>query len=431
MFTYLQAFAMRGTLASSVAGRNNLADPANVAATGALAPWPDLPPTADFSTNLSFVCPNQNVMFTNRSWNDTVSVAQWTFPNGAASANSTSLTTVTNNFSTPGWTSVKLKVTGNSGSGTGTITKADAIYVANPNAVDPTNYMQEFGPSDMTEYPMFNYYGNDHKWEQVSHAGYYDNTSIRYRNYDSRMLPATLTGTPLGDYDDFYTPAFDLTRLQAGNGSVYLNFYSSGAFRTNNIQNMGDVLEISYSTNCNVWINLKSLTNLDIGNNGLRLENFAPLGFWEWKPQSIELNPSLVSQDKVYFRFRFKPGVDTVSTNANQYMLGTGNNFYIDRLHLAKWTTAVSELEMSGKGITVAPNPTTGSSSVMIMDNTNNTAQIVVTDITGKVVFTTHEALNKGITNIEIPAGYITARGVYMVQVTTGTLKHTEKLVVY
>jgi hypothetical protein len=423
---------MRAALHSSTAGRSNLISPANLAATGALAPWPDLPPTADFSTNMNFVCPNQNVIFTNRSWNDTVTSATWTFSNGAVNPTATNLTTVTNNFSTPGWANITLAVTGNGGSGTGTITKNDIVYVADPNAIDPTNYIQEFNATDLDKYPMFNYYGNDHKWEQVNHAGYYDNTSIRYKNWDARVFPASLIGTPLGDQDDFFTPAFDLTKLQAGNGSVYLNFYSSGAFRTNNIQNMADVLEIAYSTNCNTWTTLKSLTKLDIGNKGLGPDApYAPLGFWDWIPQSIELTAAVKNQPKVYFRFRFKPGVDTVSNNMSQYMLGTGNNFYIDRLHLAKWTTDVTAVEMKESGIVLAPNPTSGSTSVVVKDSRNSTAEIVVTDITGKVVFTRTAKLNIGITNIEIPANFITVKGIYLVQVITGAVKHTEKLVVY
>lgn len=429
MFTYLQTVRMRAAARNTVANRNNLISASNLTATGALLPKLDLAPKADFfvngnSTNPNmFVLPNtQTVTFINESWNDTLSSALWTFSNGATTATSTSTGSVVNKFSTPGWVTVSLKAVSNAGSDS--IVNTKALYVADPNGISPVGYFEEFNQGgDLDKYPIFNYFNNSYKWEVVNNAGYYDNTSIRYNNFDSRTYPASLTNTPIGDYDDFFTPAFDLTKL--GSGTNYLSFYSAGAFATNLSTDMNDVFEIAYSTTGTSWTLLKSFTKGQIGNNGVQITPFTPAGYWQWVGQDVALPSSILSSNAVYFRFRFKPGGTSTT------LMGTGNHFYIDRIHISPYTTSVSELENQNVGIALAPNPTTGSSSILIKDAKSATAHIQVTDITGKIVYTTTANLNGSLTSIEIPANYISAKGMYLVQVTTGSVKRTEKLVVY
>jgi hypothetical protein len=331
------------------------------------------------------------------------------------------MSTVTTKFTTPGWATVSL--TANSNAGSNTFTNDHAVYVADGNAVSPDSYFQEFNPgSDTDKYPTFNYFANDTKWEVVNNAGFYDNTSIRYKNYDTRIYPQTYIGTPGGDYDDFFTPAFDLSQLGT---TKYLTFFTAGAFRTNNPTYMRDTVQISYSTTCgSSWTTLKNLTKGEISTVGVQLNPFTPAGFWEWQPQNISLASVPSGANKVFFRFRFKIGAD-------QFQYGTGNNFYLDRIHVGRWTTDVASLESKATGISLAPNPTTGSTSVLIKDNRTNTAQIQVTDVTGKLVYSTQATTTNGMTRVEIPANYIAVKGVYLVQVVSGSSRQTEKLVVY
>jgi hypothetical protein len=425
MFSHLQTLRMRDALHSPVAGRNNLISDQNLTFTGALAPRQDLPPVADFSVanNAVFTCVNAPTAttFVNRSWNDTVTSLAWSLANATTSTSTAN--SVSSKFLTPGWATVSLTATSNAGSNT--FTNDRAVYVADSAAISPVGYFQEFNPgSDTNRFPMFNYFGNDTKWEVVNNAGFYDNTSIRYKNFDTRFFPQTFIGSPGGDYDDFFTPAFDLRQL--GGSTGFLTFFTSGAFRTNNPTYMKDTLNISYSTNCGqTWFTLANLGKNQIGNNGVQLTDFTPAGFWNWQPQNIALPSGLVSGgDKVFFRFRFRVGAD-------QYQYGSGNNFYLDRIHIGKWTTDVNDLEAKSTGITLAPNPTTGSTSVHIKDTKANTANIQVTDVTGKLVYSTQATTSNGVTRVEIPANYITVKGVYLVQVVAGSSRHTEKLVVY
>ncbi len=430
MFTHLQSVRMRASLRSPIANRSNLISAANLAATGALQPRQDLPPIADFSVNkLSsaagfgpnvFVCPGKQVIFSNRSWNDTVSSVQWSFSNGGSSAQTNPGFTASTSFTDPGWASATL--TANSNAGSNTFTNPRAVYVANPNAISPGGYVQEFVDAEPEGFPMFNYFNNDSRWEVVNNAGFYDNMSIRYKNFDNRANFQAMVNTPIGDYDDFFTPAFDLS----GTNDMKLNFFTSGAFRTNMSAWMLDTLEIRYSTNCGQnWQLLANVTRQEIGNNGVQVNEYTPGGFWDWKGQSINIPNGIAGNNQIFFRFRYK----TFAGSPNQY--GTSNHFYLDRIYLSNFTTDVASLESKNSGIALAPNPTTGSSVIMIKDVNSSSAQIQVTDVTGKVVYSTQSKLVTGVNRIEIPANAIAVKGMYLVKVVTGSTKHTEKLIVY
>lgn len=446
MVTYLQGVRMRNTLRTNIAGRDILPSATNLANTGALAPRLDLAPIADFSIDFNavnldinnnrnvFFCANNGptvnfVTFRDRSWNDTITARQWTFSNGALTPTSNAAF-VANKFSEPGWVSVTLTATGNN-TGSTTITKNNMLYIADPSTINPENYIQDFNQGgDLDKYPIFNYFNNEHKWEVVNNAGVADNTSIRYKNYDKRQYPPlgldAFTNAPGGDYDDFFTPAFDVSGMGSAGGPVYLNFFSAGAFRTNVPVNMRDTLMISYSTTCgNNWVTLKKLYAADIANNGIVTGEFTPSWGGQWTPQSIELPAAARNAQRIFFRFRYRAGND-------DFNLGTGNNFYIDRLHLSKFTASVSNPQFSNNGIALAPNPTSNNAFVIIKNSNNNkSAQIVVTDVTGKLVYNTEAGLNSDVNRIEIPASALSVKGIYLVQVTTGGVKQTEKLVVY
>jgi hypothetical protein len=245
------------------------------------------------------------------------------------------------------------------------------------------------------------------------------------------MLSAALSGTPVGDYDDFFTPAFDFSNSSS---SLKLNFFTSGAFRTTLSSEMNDTLEIRYSTDCGAsWQILANLNKQDIANKGVQMLDYTPAGFWDWKGRSIQLPSAVIGKDKVFFRFRYKSMASgIVSGNGfgvEQYSMS--NNFYLDRIYFSEFTTDVKDLENMKSGITLAPNPTTGSSSVLIKDVYSSSAQIQVRDITGKVVYSTEANLGKSVTKVDIPANAIAVKGMYLVSVVTGSSRHTEKLVVY
>ena len=427
MFTKGQVYRMRSALNSTVGNRNKLWSPTNLANTGVLEPWPDLAPIADFSVNRHFYCANGTnaFVFTNRSWQDTVVGLQWTFGNGATNPNPTT-NTVTTGFTQPGWVDVSLQATGNN-TGSSTVTK-QLVYAADPNATPASGYYQEFSdPNALGNWPIFNYFDTKHRWEVVQNAGFYDNTSIRFTNVDTRIqYPDYMLGTPQGDYADFFTPAFDLSSSEFAT-NANLNFMSAGAFRTTDPNHMNDVLEVSYSVDCGQsFVNLPAgvINKANLGNNGTVNHFFIPGYMGEWRLQSLPI-PTSARTPRTFFRFRFKPGVNTAT------LVGSGNNFYIDRINISSFPTGISEDALNNQEMEIAPNPTTGSSFVILKGGNNRQAQITVTDLAGKVVYRTEANLNDKISRIEIPASAIAVKGMYLVQVVSGSHTTTKKLVSY
>jgi PKD repeat protein len=372
-------------------------------------------------------CADGNVTFTftDRSWGDTVSSRSWTFGNGATNATSTSAT-VTNRFTQPGWVSVSLTANSNAGSNT---TTRNAIYVADPNATDPNGYFQEFSDASKDQWPSFNFYNNYTKWEMVSNAGYYDNYSVRYKNYDNRSGAATLIGTPKGDYDDMFTPLFNLSGSQYA-ANCNLNFYSAGGFRSATVADISDTLEVAYSIDCgNNWSRVANITRGDLGNLGTITYELTPQWQGEWKLQSLPV-PAAARTAKTMFRFRYKPGVFTNNT-LSTYLMGSGNNFYMDRFNISSFPTGIDNtvLDQQG-GIVLAPNPTTGGSMLTISGG-KGMAQVQVTDVAGKVVYRTQQQLSGQVSNIEIPGSAVSVKGMYLVQVVMENKTQTQKLVVY
>lgn len=444
MFTKQQVLRMHATLKNAVANRNNLVLPVTHTAAGIFAPT-DIAPVAEFSLEKGnwlnsaertyYMCANQpsskTFIFKNRSWRDTVTSVQWEFSNGGGSVtqtgNATQLAVAQNVvFTQPGWATVKLTATSNAGTG---VVETKAVYVADPNYRVPAGYYQEFAANEYDQWPAFNYYNNESRWEVTNQYGYYDQTSIVYKGFDSRVYPYTKTNNAGGDYDDFFTPAYDLSGMTSGNCNI--NFMSAGVFRTTNATQMNDKLQLAYSTDCGAsWVVFDSLKKTDLANKGSFSGQFAPLWQGDWKLQSRNI-PAAARTGKTFFRFRYVPSVCTDCMNGGNTYLANSNNFFIDRINVSPFPLGVNTIMAEGQTVKVAPNPTTGSSFVLIDGNNGATAQVQVTDMTGKVVYRIQQQLNGAVSRIEIPASAIAVKGVYVVQVVTGDQTHTEKLVSY
>ncbi len=455
-FTKGQVDRMHAALHSDIGHRNNLWNDTNLIRTGVItaAPAspsakvfvarPDLPAIPEFAATVAgnsaspfgsrnvqyFTKPGTSITFKNRTWNDTVSSLVWTFSNSASipiktDANPTYSTQVVNTFAVPGWVSLTMAATGNH---TATVTKTwdNAVFVADGTATNGYGYYQEFDPAgDAAKWPMFNYYENEFKWE-TSAAGYYDNHCLKYTGFDSRldfsMSKYPTVGSPYGDFDDFYSVPVNLSTFPSG--PCNLNFFTSGASRSSNSLDITDTFEIAYSTDAVAWTKLSTIAKGDLANKGAVATPFTPGSMSDWVARTINI-PTAARGSYVIFRFRYRPGVDH-----SFYDYSTGNNFYIDRIHFSAFPAEVSGVLASNNSITVAPNPTTGSAFVIIKDATNSTARIVVSDITGKVVYTTNQQVNGNEATIEIPAAVIAVKGIYLVQTSTGKEVSTQKLVV-
>jgi len=423
MFTIGQAQRMRVALTSTVAGRNNLYTTANLAATGALNPMPDLAPIADLSVEkglygnsqfptsdrVFFAATNANIAFSfrNRSWNDTITGAQWAFSNGATPATSTSMTNATVRFTQPGWATATLTATANSGSNT--VTKK--VYIADSVGLAPGSYLQNFATAnDLANWPMFNYFDNTFYWEAYNGAGYDDNASIRYRSFDSRT--DQYAGTPNGDHDDVFSPAFNLSAYTSG--ALNLNFYTAGSYYASS----NDTLQIAYSTDGGrTWTSFYTLSGNSLTNNGYKNAEFVPTAASQWAAQTINI-PTAARTAQTYLRFRYLPTKG-------------GNDFYMDKLNFSPYTTEVSEVAANHAAVKIYPNPTKGAFNMAFTTGNDGKVAYAVRDLSGKTIFTAQQTYAPNtVVEQPIPGTIFPASGFYLVTITIADKTTTQKLIV-
>jgi len=446
MFTKGQIERMRSLLKSNIGSRDSLSTRFNLFNTGAIYNSNDLPAIPDFYTTMGtsvmqqFTCPGTPLRFTNKSWRDTVLSVEMNFSNGASTpvSNMTGTspggvsysTSVNNSFTDPGWVTINMKARGND-TPEG-VKEFKNIYVASNTATAASAIMEEFDATTIANgnYPIFNYYNNNFKWDYAP-VGYYDRSCIMYKGFDTRGYTPCPTGTPYGDYDDFFTPPVDLTAY--GTGNCNLNFFSSGASRTSLSYDIRDTLEISYSIDrARTWVKLVSIGKGDLCNKGASNTAYQPVTMNDWSPKTYSI-PTAARQNYVVFRFRYKPNVTAPPSSATATWIktSTGNNFYLDRLSFSQYPTEVAALLQQNAQVVVAPNPTNNGATVIVNNATSTQAKIVVTDVTGKVVFTTEQMIIGNNNVIEIPQAAIATKGMYMVQTITGSQSNTQKLIVY
>lgn len=431
MFTKGQGVRMRNALTSSTAGRNNLITSSNLSATGALAPMPDLAPKAEFIVNKAnstglitdarsyFLTFNNEAsfVFRNASWNDTISGVSWTFSNGATTPTSTSTGIVTNKFSVPGWVTVGLTATSNAGSNT--ITDNQAVYVADTAAINVmSGYTQNFATAaDISNWPMLNYYKNQFNWEFYSGGGVDDNSCVRFHSFDNS---ARRYGTAIGDFDDFVTPAFNLSGMSE---SLYFNFYTAGASTNTGlggwVDKVNDSLEIWVSTSGGArWTKIGGFNGAELANNGAKATEYLAPGAGQWKARSVSI-PAGNRSGNTFFRFRYRPG-------------NTGNNLYLDKVNIKPFPAEVETVLTAGRQFNIFPNPTSNNFNIAFNAGVNGNVALSIKDLTGKVIFESNKSFAAGtLQQVEIARASIPAAGLYFVTVTTDGVSSTQKLVVY
>jgi hypothetical protein len=450
MFTKGQVDRMRAALTSTVANRSNLITTDNQGKTGIFIPRTDQKPKAEFSVERGttaagipvsgaepsyFLCadnPDASFSFNlrDRSWGGTATTKEWSLSNGAISATPTS-GSIRTKFTTPGW--AKIMVVAGNANGTDSFETMPGIYIADPVAINPIGYYQDFkNDAENAKWPIFNYFNNQYKWElHKGGSGVYDGFSMKYTSYDNRRFPDNLLGDASGDYDDFFSPAFDLSGL-GDNGNI--NFMYAGAYATNNPALMKDVFEVAYSTTCGGnWTTLRTIKDAEIqtvGSIPTSLGEFRP-DWNEWKAVSIDLKAGTanIRNNKVFFRFRYKPSSRTLPGLQGAY--ASGNNFFIDRINISNNPLSVNEMVLGNKQVAIAPNPATDKAFVLFQ-KANANVKIDVLDMTGKLVYSIQTSITTNNAQVEIPVGQLGAKGIYMVRISgDNNINQTEKLVVY
>ncbi len=435
MFTMGQSARMRASMTSPIGNRNHLITTSTLAATGALDPWPDLLPVPDFIINKAVgagsitdlrsyfltIGNTGSFQFSNASWNDTITGVSWAFSNGATTPTSSGMTTVDNKFSLPGWVTVNLTATSNAGSNS--ITDTHAVYVADTTPVGGAGYTQTFSSTAaISNWPMFNYYNNQFKWEFYTGAGKDDNSCVRYISFDasSSAIPSRIIGTARGDFDDLFTPAFNLSGTI---GSLYLNFFTTGASTLTGIGSTValtlDTLEVFASIDGGAhWQKIKTFDGYDLQNNGTFNTSFIPGATSVWEPRTIDVPVALRSRN-TFFRFRYRPG-------------NTGNNLYLDNFYLYPFPVGVKEaLTTAPNSLSIFPNPAANGCNIVFKAGFEGHVSFAITDIVGKLIYSRIiNVIPQSVINEPIDKAKTPVPGMYFVTLTIDGVKQVQKLIV-
>ncbi len=423
MFTIGQIDKMRATCMSSIASRDSLVGIANLIFTGILDangnPTGVTPcaPIADFASNRSQNCAGQTVVFTNTSYNSTPTSYLWTFEGGTPSTSTLSAQTVT--YSTPGTYSVSLTVS----NANGTSTKTASSYVTvnwNGSRQLPFSEGFESGQWWPDGFVMVNEDPGTVSWE-LSNYGAGGSTK-------SMILPNANYVSNFPGYaenvDIMETPSFDFTNTT---GITFSFDYSFARKAT--VDPAAETFKLQYSTDCGgTWANMPSTPAASVmATSGgtvnapyIPWSSTTPNPKWVTKAYtSAVLNPLLSNKRDVKFRFWFENDVNT----------GESQNLYIDNINIGG-TVGINEFENS-LGLSIYPNPTSSSSEVEFTSPYDAKVNILVYDVTGRVVEQNTMDASAGVNSkYTVNASNKLNSGIYFITLNINNNKITKKLII-
>lgn len=402
-FTAGQSTRMRAALNSSIAQRNQLTTPSNLAFTG--VDQPDELCLADFVIvgGGGAVCPGQNVVFNDISYNGVTS-RSWSFEGGDPSTSTEQNPTVT--FSQPGTYNVTLTVSNPLGEMS--VTKEEIVTVI-PEGQNALPYHEDFesfgGVLHMQENWVVTNPDGDltRQWEVTGNAGYSGSRSVRVRGrYNTN-----------GAEEHLETPTIDLSSVSEN--AVFTFKYAHARRNVNS----NDRLAVSVSRNCGALWN----TFVTIGMNDLPTVSgnvageFTPSGPDDWTEVSV---PNIIS---VMLNHEFKARFEFISL--------LGNNIYLDDIHIYDPMTLSTDEEISvADGMNIYPNPTTDQFTLEYQVAAPGRVTAEVIDISGRVLdalFSADRSSGKYIATYNVNH---LAPGVYFIRLTANDQGAVKKLVV-
>lgn len=382
-------------------------------------------PVADFASNKMTTCAGQSILYTNTSYNGTGFTYAWEFEGGSPSTSTLAAQSVT--YSTPGSYSVSLTVTNAQGVSTKTITSVATSWNSNPPAFVSDTLSEDFenfqGFAAGWYVPSNNDIGSP-AWEVSNQYG------AGFVPGETKSLILPNANGAFGVFgnaeqvDIIETRTYDFSNVS----NVGIQFDYSFARKTGVSQ---DTFKLQYSLDCGgTWKTfIGSPTALTMAASGGTVN--APYNPWstatsytstnyKWKTASIPSigTSTLTGKRDVKFRFWFKNDVT-----------GESQNLYIDNINISG-TVGIHEFENS-LGLAIYPNPTNGASVVEFTSPNNSKVNILVYDVTGRVVEQNELNANAGVTNqYSVNASGRLTAGIYFVTLTIDNNKVVKKLII-
>ncbi len=384
MFTQGQKTRMQACLNSTVASRSNLWQQSNLIATGVntIATLCK----ADFTSNKKVICANNQVVFSNTSFNGNYTSLTWNFPGGNPSTSSIANPTV--NYNTAGLYNVELKV--KNGNDSVTTLKQNYITAQTLVGTSALPYTESFETTnDLLNLNWFtNNIDTSKTWELTNLASYTGLKSVTINNFNE-----TINGK-----DELLSGPINLT------GASNLSISFKYAFARRDTSNK-DQLQLFCLQNCgSTNISKFSAIGATLETTTITTTNFYPTSQSQWKTVSATLQSIFITSG---FRFKF------LFTGKG------GNNIFIDDINIDV-STGINTINEQISAFNLFPNPSTGISFVNFNLNQPKTLFIKITNTLGQIVYSNQKQIyNQGKNNIKINTSQLN-NGLYFIELTDG-----------
>jgi len=353
MFTYGQKARMQACLNSPIAGRNNLWQPANLAATGVLnSPAPLC--EANFTSNKTVVCQSSSnvITYTNTSYNGTFSSTEWTFSGGTPSSSTASSPAIT--YTTAGKHDVTLKVI--NGSDSSVVTKVGYVSVL-PGTGSIFPFTEGFETSPSFDGPEWfsNNLDTINTWGISSSAAFSGSKSLMLNNFNNSMATK----------DELYSNIVNLT------GATALNISFKYAYAKKDSAS-NDRLQLYITNNCNnTWIQRVNLISPALETAAMIETPFTPSSSSEWKQASALIPGTYMTSG---FRFKFV------------YTSNGGNNIYIDDINL-DMNAGINNSDELNSSFQLFPNPASEHVNISFTLTEQKKLTISILNIVGQTIY--------------------------------------------
>ena len=396
MFTQGQKTRMQACLNSSIAGRNNLWQTANLIATGTYTTTAPLC-KADFISNKTMLCPSAaSVTFTNTSYHGTFTSIEWKFAGGTPSVSTVSNPTVS--YSAAGSYNVELKV--KNGADSATIVKQNYINMQSTSGAG-LPYSEGFETvSSLNGTEWFtNNLDTSNTWKLTNLASASGSKSIMIDNYSS-----TINGK-----DELYSRAINLT------GSTGLSIYFKYAFARRDTSNQ-DKLQLFGISACNGTA-IQRFSAI-----GAALETapittsipYYPTNSSEWRSTSATM---IASQITSGFRLKFA------------FTKNGGNNIFIDDINI-DITTDTKDISEIVSFLNIFPNPTDNFCMLKFSTSQTKSLFVDVFNVLGEKVYSIQKDIyEEGEHELKLNTMNL-SNGMYIVQINDGSRAINKQLVI-
>jgi PKD repeat protein len=397
MFTEGQKTRMHAALNSSTGGRNNLWTPSNLTATG--VSLPDVLCQVNFSADKTEICVGESITFTDESYS-LVTGTNWTFTGGSPSSSSASSPTIT--YNTPGVYAVTLQAT--DGSTTLTQTKTNYIIVHSNTGVS-LPYFEGF--ETLSSFPDNQNFtvsddDGDEAWEITSSASTSGDKSVWLNNYNVAAA---------GTKDAFMSGPIDLSGVDAADPIVFTFRY---AYRKRSVAN-DEWLRFYISNDCGeTWVLRKNIHGSALSAI-TATSSYLPPDEASWYSVSVTNINSEYYVSNMRFKFEFESD--------------GGNNIYIDDINLYPASMSSIEEESGMNGLSIYPNPVSDFLQIQLTVDQPGDYNITIMNTLGQSVATVYQgSLQPGINQLGYSTDHL-AQGVYFVRIENQGVVTTQKFI--